>query len=60
MHFFLTVAYTGLYVIFVRKGMPCMDECMTAAAPTPVLTEPTGDVDDLIFFHSPEWNASER
>lgn len=37
-----------------------MDECMniTATAPDPV--NPAGDVDDLIFLHSPEWNASER
>ncbi len=38
-----------------------MDEYVTSApaATTPV-TEPVGDVDDLIFFHDPEWNVSER
>ena len=38
-----------------------MDECVTptikATAPT---VESPGDVDDLIFLHCPEWNASER
>ena len=37
-----------------------MDECVNTAATAPGSVEPTGDVDDLIFLHSPEWNASER
>ena len=38
-----------------------MDECVTpAVVATPPLIDPPGDVDDLIFLHCPEWNASER
>ena len=37
-----------------------MDECVTTTPTTPVSAETSGDVDDLIFLHSPEWNASER
>ena len=37
-----------------------MDECLTTVETTPVSTEQGGDVDDLIFLHCPEWNASER
>ena len=64
MHFFRTTAYTGLYVNFKNlicaERDPVMDECMNSAATAPGPVEPTGDVDDLIFLHSPEWNASER
>lgn len=37
-----------------------MDECVTTIEPTPVSTEKTGDVDDLIFLNCPDWFASER
>ena len=39
-----------------------MDECVTTTVitTTPVPTESSGDVDDLIFLHSPDWCASER
>lgn len=38
-----------------------MDECMTTTtSTTPVLTEISGDVDDLIFLNCPDWFASER
>ena len=37
-----------------------MDECMTTVTPATVPAEPAGDVDDLIFLHSPEWNVSQR
>ena len=36
-----------------------MDECETTIT-NPELTEPSGDVDDLIFFHDPDWYASDR
>ena len=36
-----------------------MDECETTITNTD-LTDPPGDVDDLIFYHDPEWYASER
>lgn len=26
----------------------------------PDLTDPPGDVDDLIFLHDPDWSASDR
>lgn len=38
-----------------------MDECVnTALVNTPAPAEVPGDVDDLIFLHSPDWFASER
>ena len=38
-----------------------MDECVTAiSVNTPAPTEISGDVDDLIFLHGPDWFASER
>lgn len=38
-----------------------MDECVnTAIVTTPPPADPSGDVDDLIFLHSPDWYASER
>ena len=37
-----------------------MNKYVTTVAPAPVPTEPAGDVDDLIFLHSPEWNVSDR
>ncbi len=38
-----------------------MDECVNSAlAATAPPLESAGDVDDLIFLHCPEWNASER
>jgi len=36
-----------------------MDECETTNT-TPDLTQPSGDVDDLIFYDDPEWYASDR
>ena len=36
-----------------------MDECETTITNAD-LTEPSGDVDDLIFFHDPDWYVSER
>lgn len=36
-----------------------MDEYVTPMS-APDLTEPPGDVDDLIFRHDPEWYVSER
>lgn len=38
-----------------------MDECVTTTITAPPAPAETfGDVDDLIFLHCPEWNASER
>jgi len=37
-----------------------MDECVTTTSTTPVSAESSGDVDDLIFLHCPDWYASER
>ena len=38
-----------------------MDEYVNpAVAASPPMAEFPGDVDDLIFLHCPEWNASER
>lgn len=39
-----------------------MDECVitTTTTTTPAPAETSGDVDDLIFLHSPDWYASER
>lgn len=37
-----------------------MDECVTTTSTAPVSAENSGDVDDLIFLHSPDWYASER
>lgn len=36
-----------------------MDEYETPVT-DPDLTEPRGDVDDLIFYNDPEWYVSER
>lgn len=38
-----------------------MDECVTTTiTTTPAPAESSGDVDDLIFLHCPEWYVSER
>lgn len=41
------------------KDRQSMDE-YELPAPADDLTCPTGDVDDLIFCHDPEWYVSER
>lgn len=43
----------------MERMWQCLDE-YASCDKDPVLTEPSGDVDDLIFLHDPDWYVSER
>lgn len=43
----------------MERMWQCMDEYDDSLI-NPDLAEPSGDVDDLIFFHDPDWYASDR
>lgn len=55
------MTYTGLYISYLhgKDVAQNMDE-YEVPMNEPDLTEPCGDVDDLIFYNDFEWYVSER